>query len=167
MRIYVREHGEVDGRLHKPLCLESNGERDAYGTKTKNKYMPLLQRTTLSLRGLSGRCRRTHRLQIGLVHLRTAEGSPFPLAGRLVVQAGVDAALAAADNFGLDTYNLMNGTRCGERYSRRCTRGGLKNNWGRGDVEKAVYLYERSSVREDLCLTTRMKRLRLSRDAPD
>lgn len=48
----------------------------------------------------------THRLQVRLVHLCPIERSPLRLAGRVVVQAGVDATLAAVDYFGLEAYYL-------------------------------------------------------------
>lgn len=47
-----------------------------------------------------------HRLQVCLVHLYPIETSPRRLAGRLVAQAGVDAALAAFDYVLLEAYNL-------------------------------------------------------------
>lgn len=43
---------------------------------------------------------------MGLVQLYPLERPPLSLAGRLVVQTGVDAVLAAVDNIGLGKYDL-------------------------------------------------------------
>ena len=67
--------------------------------------MKCITRTPAKARGEWGGV--THRLQVRLVHLCPIKTSPLCLAGRFVVQAGVDAALAAVDYFFLEAYNLQ------------------------------------------------------------